>query len=111
MEGFTSASIVVEQATGFYDGTWIEIRVDLDNLGGEVDWGFADVKEISSQSGEKEILFNPINIFKVVECKTGYDVPMPARTYVTANQFVVLEYAALTDVMKKKRNGAKLTEK
>ena len=39
MEGFTSASIVVEQATGFYDGTWIEIRVDLDNLGGEVDWG------------------------------------------------------------------------
>ena len=53
MEGFTSTSIVVEQATGFYDGTWIEIRVDLDNLGGEVDWGFADVKEISSQSGEK----------------------------------------------------------
>ena len=69
MEGFTSTSIAVEQAYGFYGNTWIEIRVNLENLGGEIDWGFADVKEISSQSGEKEILFNPINIFKVVECK------------------------------------------
>ena len=36
---------------------------------------------------------------------------MPARTYITANQFVVLEYATLTDVMKKKRSGGELTEK
>ena len=103
MEGFISTSIVVEQASGFFEDTWIEIRVNPDNLGGEVDWGFADIKDISCQPGEKEILFNPINIFRVVECKTDYDVKLPAKAYVTAKQFIVLEYAALTDVMKKKR--------
>ena len=111
MEGFISTSKIVEQAYGFFGDTWIEIRVNLENLGGEIDWGFAYIDEISTKQGEKEILFNPINIFKVVECKINYDVPFPARTHITVDQFVVLEFAALTDVMKRKRNGGKLTEK
>ena len=49
IEGFTSTAINVEQASGFYAGTWMEIRVKLENLGGEIDWGFADVDKISSQ--------------------------------------------------------------
>ena len=35
---------------------------------------------------------------------------MPAKTYIIADQFVVLEYAALTDVMRKKRNGGEMTK-
>ena len=109
IEGFTSTAINVEQASGFYGGTWMEIRVKLENLGGEIDWGFADVDKISSKEGEKEILFNPINIFKVVECRTDHRVKMPGNTWVDVHQFVVLEYAALTDVMRRKRNGGALT--
>ena len=33
---------------------------------------------------------------------------MPAKTYIIADQFVVLEYAALTDVMRKKTNGREM---
>ena len=109
IEGFTSTAINVEQASGFYGGTWMEIRVKLENLGGEIDWGFADIAKISSKEGEKEILFNPINILKVVECRTDHRVKMPGNTWVDVHQFVVLEYAALTDVMRRKRNGGALT--
>ena len=35
---------------------------------------------------------------------------MPGNTWVDVHQFVVLEYAALTDVMRRKRNGGALTK-
>ena len=69
LEGFTSTSLSAIQASSFIADTWIEIKVNIDNLGGEMDWGFAYVEEMSSQPHEKEIIFNPINIFKVIECK------------------------------------------
>ena len=68
MEGFTSTSWKPEQAAGFFKDTWIEVKVNLDNLGGEMDWGFADIAGMSFLPDECEILFNPINIFKVAKC-------------------------------------------
>lgn len=48
--------------------TLIEIKVNVGSLGGEMDFGFASLKSMSVNSEEKEILFNPINCFKVVYC-------------------------------------------
>ena len=68
MEGFTSTSWNKDQAASFIKDTWIEVKVNLNDLRGEMDWGFAEIAEMSYVSQECEILFNPINIFKVVKC-------------------------------------------
>ena len=72
MEGFLSPSL--EQDVGlryFFEkkpeekskNTLIEIVVRSENLGGDLDWGFAYIKDCSYYSKEEEVLFNPINIF------------------------------------------------
>ena len=71
-----------------------------------MDWGFAYVEAMSSQPHEKEVIFNPINIFKVVECKEKGIAKLPVRgTSMEVAQYIELEYAPLTDMMKRKRNG------
>ena len=47
----------------------MQIDVKVDELGGELDWGFASIQKSSNFFGENEVLFNPINIFKVAGCK------------------------------------------
>ena len=72
MEGFLSTSLSQEQAMKHYKlfskDTLIEIEVKVDKLGGDLDWGFASIEHCSNISREKEVLFNPINIFKVKKC-------------------------------------------
>ena len=66
---------------------------------------------MSSQPHEKEIIFNPLNIFKVVECKENGVAKLPFRgTSLEVAQYIELEYAPLTDMMKRKRNKGNLTE-
>ena len=60
---------------------------------------------------EKEVLFNPINIFKMVECREKHLVGIPERkTQMKVAQFVVLEYASLAGLMKRHRNGGEVSE-
>ena len=111
LEGFTSTSLSSIQASSFITDTWIEIKVNIDNLGGEMDWGFAYVEEMSSQPHEKEIIFNPINIFKVIECKEKGIAKLPVRgASIEVEQYIELEYAPLTDMMKRQRSGLQLAE-
>ena len=111
LEGFTSTSLSAIQASSFISNTWIEIKVNFENLGGEIDWGFAYVEKMSSQPHEKEVIFNPINIFKVVECKDHGIAKLPVRgTSLDVAQYIELEYAPLTEMMKRKRSEEKLTE-
>ena len=46
----------------------------------------------------------------MIECETDHRVHLTTQVYITVDQFVLLEYAALTDVMKKHRNGREMTE-
>ena len=43
LEGFTSTSTDILGPFKFIKDSVIEIKVNLDNLGGEIDWGFASV--------------------------------------------------------------------
>ena len=67
LEGFTSTSTDILGALRFIKDTVIEIRVNLDNLGGEIDWGFASVEDFAIYADEREVIFNPINSFRIVE--------------------------------------------
>ena len=67
MEGFTSASLAFEHALPFMKQTMFIIKVKKENLGGDIDYGFADINKYSVYA-EREILFNPLNIFRVVKC-------------------------------------------
>ena len=43
LEGFTSTSTDILGAFRFIKDSVLEIKVNHDNLGGEIDWGFASV--------------------------------------------------------------------
>ena len=77
----------------------IKIVVKTENLGGELDWGFADIEDVSSHPIEKEILFNPINIFKVHRCRKE-------QTYgeLNVDYVIELEYGAQAELKRKKEN-------
>ena len=68
MEGFMSTSLSKLIAYNFawtvpgYN-TIIEIEVDTTTPAGQYDFGYA----YQDAKGEEEILFNPINVFEVVE--------------------------------------------
>ena len=52
MEGFLSTTLDYEKALEFYKGdkkknTLIEIKIEVNKLGGELDWGFANIQEYS----------------------------------------------------------------
>ena len=68
MEGFLSSSLSEKVALRFTKNysynSLIEIEVRKEDLGGNLDWGFADIQKFSSLN-EKEVLFNPINMFRV----------------------------------------------
>ena len=72
MEGFLSTSLEEEQAMKIFKqfgkDSIIEVHVKANELGGGLDWGFADISHCSRIPEEKEVLFNPINIFKVKNC-------------------------------------------
>ena len=95
LEGFTSTSTDVLAPFKFIKDTVIEIRVNLDNLGGEIDWGFASVEKFAIYGDEREVIFNPINSFRIVECPTDKRYKIPG-SFVDASQVVVLEYAGIT---------------
>ena len=75
----------------------MEIEVKTSNLGGAIDWGFAYLKEYSSHPTEEEVLFNPINIFKIVSLikndkkstknkNCEYEVTTLGLEYITMNE-------------------------
>ena len=51
MEGFLSTTLGYEKALKIYKGweknTLIEIKIEVNKLGGELDWGFANIQEYS----------------------------------------------------------------
>ena len=87
----------------------IEIRVNLDNLGGEIDWGFASVEDFAVFEEEREVIFNPINSFRVVGCIDNKRYKFTG-SYIDVGQVVVLEYAGITELMKRHREGGQVTE-
>ena len=66
MEGFMSTSLSYDKISNFIDNALIEITVFKDDLGGELDNGFAYLKEISEFSHEDEVVFNAINMFRII---------------------------------------------
>ena len=73
MEGFLSTSLSRSKAIDFMVNALIKINVDPDideeNEEDLEDFGFASFVESKINEKEKEILFNAINMFKVVEVK------------------------------------------
>ena len=56
MEGFLSTSYDLGAALAFYSGeknALLEIEVNVDELEGELNWGFANIEDCSSHEGEK----------------------------------------------------------
>ena len=70
MEGFLSTSKNLDDALAFYHGdknALLKINIKVDQLE-EFNCGFSSIEHCSSRSSEKEVLFNPINMFKVLGC-------------------------------------------
>ena len=67
MEGFLSTSLLFHRIHNFIGNLLIEVTVYKDDLGGELDNGFALISEFSTYADEKEVLFNAINMFKITE--------------------------------------------
>ena len=109
LEGFISTSTDILGSFKFIKDTVIEIRVSLDNFGGEIDWGFASVEDFAIYADEREVIFNPINSFRIVKCLTKKRFKFPG-SFVDAEQVVVLEYAGITELMRRHREGGQLTE-
>ena len=100
MEGFLSTSIDKKKAEGFSKGSIITIVVKEDNLGGSLDNGFADISSHSTFD-EKEVLFNPLNIFKIAEVKKA-DENNP-------NHEIILEYGGMKNIENKEKSGEELS--
>ena len=83
--------------------------MNLDNLGGEIDWGFASVEDFAIYADEREVIFNPINSFRIVECIDNKRYTFPG-SFIDVEQVVVLEYAGITELMKRHREGGQVTE-
>ena len=79
----------------------IVVSVNVKNLGREPDWGFADIKRFSATFAEEEVLFNPINIFKVVDCYRTKDRKdnFKLAKYQNIKWVVELEYGAFSELM------------
>ena len=60
-----STSLSYDKISNFIDNVLIEVTVFKDDLGGELDNGFALLTEISEFAKENEVLFNAMNMFKV----------------------------------------------
>ena len=78
MEGFLSSSLQQDISLRYFfekkpekysKNALVEIVVKGENLGGDLDWGFAYIKDSSYYPNEEEVLFNPINIFRVHRCQ------------------------------------------
>ena len=65
LEGFISTTLDYDKVHNFIGNMLMEITVDKDDLGGELDNGFALISEESKYASEKEVLFNAMNMFKV----------------------------------------------
>ena len=111
MEGFLSTSLEKDQALKNYQiwnkNTIVEVNVKVDGLGGELDWGFANITKCSNYYGQKEVLFNPINIFRVVDCREDEDIPDSegGLAGINAEKVVVLEYGGFQELRIKAKKG------
>ena len=74
------------------------------NLGGELDHGFADISNFSEYHNEKEVLFNALNIFKIVSkrmfLKPIYHMGVKEEKLINV---IRMEYGGL-NTLKYKRN-------
>lgn len=113
MEGFLSTSLDESAALGhfqrFRKNTLIQINVKIDNLKGPLDWGFANIKEWSRYSAEEEVLFNPINIFKVCSCNSVVKKPFQIGDELSM-KYVVLEFGVLTELFNKVNAGESVSD-
>ena len=73
MEGFISTSLSPNIPFKHYieesNSVLMEIKVKKEDLNEKLDKGFADVKDFSPYS-EEEIIFNALNMFKIVSVLT-----------------------------------------
>ena len=79
----------------------------MDGLGGELDWGFAEITKFSNFYGEREVLFNPINIFKVVDCQKDYLFDKKTKV----EKFILLEFGGFEKLRQKVNRGEVVPEK
>ena len=65
MEGFLSTTLLEQMATKFTLTMFMTINVPVQNLKGLHDNGFAHIPNYSDNPGEREVLFNAFNMFKI----------------------------------------------
>ena len=96
MEGFLSSSLKLDVALQHYaqygNNTLVEIRVNAGNFKGDLDWGFASLRHCSTFKEEDEVLFNPINIFKVYACLERQEKKFSKGNKLEVKRVVVLEF-------------------
>ena len=70
MEGFLSTSrsenVALSHLIDHIYSSLLVIQVKKEHLHGELNNGFADISEHSPHPYEKEVLFNPMNLFKIL---------------------------------------------
>ena len=113
MEGFLSTSLEEEQVLINYKGynkdTIIEIQVKANEFGGDLDYGFASIQHCSHIPKEKEVLFNPINIFKVHACFQNQVRKYKGEDF-EVKRVVVLEFGGFEGLVKRVHAGEAVEE-
>ena len=64
-----------------------------------MNWGFAYIEKYTSHKGEKEVLFNPINVFKIVEYVPDKQVEASHR-FKMEMVYVRLEFGGMESLIK-----------
>ena len=71
------------------------------NLGDHLDWGFADLQNYSCLN-EKEVLFNPVNMFKIQGVqKYEVSIKREGRQVVLKLNRIRLEYGGMKKILAK----------
>ena len=109
MEGFLSTSLSERSISNFIENFVMEIKIVKKNLGGELDNGFVDVSSISEFPSEKEVLFNAINMFKVIAVnwemrKIIFDENNDKFNEDKEVWMIKLEYCPIRPLLERKRN-------
>ena len=107
LEGFVSTSLSENSIINFIVNSIMEITVRKQDLGGELDNGFVDLSGVSKFSHEKEILFNAMNMFKIVgaELESRKIMGDDVDTWV-----LKLEYCPIQSILDRSENKEWLSE-
>ena len=65
--GFLSTSMEEDKARFFADNLLFIITVKDERRDSVLDFGYADISKYSDFPNEKEVVFNPLNTFKIIK--------------------------------------------